>query len=635
MTTPAERHQRAGIAEAAIRRGDELACRIDPIDCRENIAVLLQRNVAKFASKSIVVEKKEGIFDATSWGRFGVDVVSFGSYLRRRGVRAGDRVVVLSRNRREMLTTEFALMCIGAIHVPIFAAYPSEQVRKLIEHAGARVAVVSDQTQYEKIAYGDRIEWVISYDEIDPRRAHTERCTTFAAALEEDSFDSMEDPTCRDFLQTAMTIDPNSPALMMYTSGTSGNQKGVLLSHDNILSQQRAIARLWKVDETDRFLSYLPWHHSFGGIFEKYIALYSGAALYIDDSYGKDFSKVLENWKLVRPTIYFSVPKIHQDLVNHVQHCPEDESAVFHDGFRFVFTAAAPLPAHVSDFYASKGIPVIEGWGLTETAPCCTLTDMARERSIAGMVGHPIPGVRLKLAPDGEILVKGPNVMIGYHADEEATASALPGDGWFHTGDLGEFVGKGLKLVTRKDRVFKMLNAEKVVPTIIENRLAGMDPYIQHVIVIGSGESKLAALVFPNFAAIAKEFGTNREAAEEKVKASLRRTFERFNEQHAVKYERIQAFAVVSKELTIEEEELTPSMKVRVNNVLDDAEGYIDAVYRPREECDCLFMKKVMRLLPDSTKCFRGKDLTLDRCHECGPFILGEHKSSRSNRREV
>jgi len=240
------------------------------------------------------------------------------------------------------------------------------------------------------------------------------------------------------------------------------------------------------------------------------------------------------------------------------------------------------------------------------------------------MVGYPIPGVKLRLAPDGEILVQGPNVMSGYFADPEATAEVLPGDGWFRTGDLGELVGAGLKLVTRKDRVFKLLNAEKVVPTELENRLAGMNRFIRHVIVAGEGQDFLAALIFPDFFRIAQEFGADRGLADQVVKQSLRATILDFNAAHPVKYERILAFAVVSRELSVENEELTPSLKLRFRNVLHHAEAYLDAVYRPSRECDCRFLRKVMRLEPDPRRCFAGRGRTLDGCHECGSFVFGD-----------
>ena len=426
------------------------------------------------------------------------------------------------------------------------------------------------------------------------------------------------------FLDAAKRLDPSTPCLMMYTSGTSGRMKGVVLTHDNILSQQRSLAAIWNVTPEDRLLSYLPWHHSFGGIFEKYTALYNGATLFIDDSLGKDTTQLLANWMDIQPTIYFSVPQVYQQLVVHAQTHAEDESRIFHPGLRFVFTAAAPLPANISAYFAARHVPVIEGWGLTETSPCCTVTDLMEPRTLPGMVGYPIPGVKLGIAADGEILVQGPNVMRGYDNDSAATLAALPGDGWFHTGDFGEFVGTGLKLVTRKDRVFKMLNAEKIVPTQIENRLAVMNSFIRHVIVAGDGRRFLAALIYPDYFSIAERFGDDRETAERVVKDSFRETILQFNRERPAKYERIEAFVVVARELSLEARELTPSMKVRVRNVLQNAEGYLEAIYEPTIDCDCRFLRKVMRLTADERRCFAGKERTLDRCHECGSLVFGD-----------
>jgi long-chain acyl-CoA synthetase len=334
----------------------------------------------------------------------------------------------------------------------------------------------------------------------------------------------------------------------------------------------------------------------------------------------------------VRPTIYFSVPQVYQQLVVHAQTHADDEPRLFHPGLRFVFTAAAPLPANISSYFAAKGIPVIEGWGLTETSPCCTVTDLTEPRTVPGMVGYPIPGVRLSIADDGEILVKGPNVMRGYDNDDVATSAALPGDGWFHTGDLGEFVGAGLKLVTRKDRVFKMLNAEKIVPTEIENRLAGMNNFIRHVIVAGNGRRFLAALIYPDYYRVAEQFGDDHVTAERVVKDSLRETILEFNRERPAKYERIEAFAVVARELSLEARELTPSMKVRVRTVLQNVEEYLEAIYEPTTDCDCRFLRKVMRLTTDDRQCFAGQARTLDRCHECGSFVFGDAPMQLSTR---
>ena len=614
-------------ALAVVREGNTLRSQLAPIGERESVGGLLARNVARFGAHAVYAERVDGEFRAASWESFARDVTAFAAFLADSGVGPGTRVAIVSPNRGEMLIAEFATMGLGATYVPIFAGYPADQVQGLLAHATPTVVIVAGRAQLAGVYLGVGARALVTLDTVDAAAVATllqatkVQYTSFRDAISAHPAGPADVAT---FLDAAARIDPDEPCLLNFTSGTSGILKGVALSHDNILSQQRSLSAIWSVTRDDRFLSYLPWHHSFGGIFEKYTALFNGATIHIDDSRGKDFAVLQRNWASVRPTIYFSVPHVYQQLVTHVQTRPEDEGTIFHDGLRFVFTAAAPLPATVSAFFAARRIPVLEGWGLTETSPCCTLTDLNETRSVPGMVGYPIPGVTLCIAPDGEILVKGPNVMRGYFENPEATLGALPGDGWFHTGDLGEFVGGGLKLVARKDRVFKMLNAEKVVPTEIENRLVGMNHFIRHIIVAGQGQHFLAALIFPDYFRIAEQFGDDRATADRVVKASLRDTLLAFNAEHRVKYERIQAFAVIHKELSLEDGELTPSMKVRVRNVLENAEEYLEAVYAPSADCDCRFLRKVMRLAPDNRRCFTGVDKGLDECHACGSFVFGD-----------
>jgi len=611
------RGPKVSLSAAAVREGDTVSCALEPVPGPATIPELLEANTTRFPDHAAYREARDGEFADVTWIEFLRRVTALATFLHGRGVRPGDPVATVSRNRGELLVAEFAVMSLGAVFVPVFPGYSVGQTRGLLEHAGAELVFVSGSEQRAKVERLPGVRKAISFD--DPGAwHHTPAVTAFAEAAATGHEPAAELlPRLR---HLAAAVRPDSPSLMMFTSGTSGMQKGVVLTHDNILSQQRALARVWDVGPRDRMLCYLPWHHSFGGIFEKYCALYHGAPLAIDTSYGKDLALLLTHWRAVRPTLYFSVPLVHQELVNHVLHHPAEEP-VIHGQLRFVFTAAAPLPAHVSEYLTERGIPIAEGWGLTETSPCCTLTDLREPRSVPGLVGYPIPGVRVRLAPDGEILVRGPNVMSGYHRNPEATAHALPGDGWFHTGDLGELHGSALKLVTRKDRVFKLLNAEKVIPTALENRLAGMNPYIRHVVVVGSGRANLAALVFPDFARIEQDFGDDRAEAATLVKESLLESIAELNRTHPVPYERIQAFAVVDRELSVEAGELTPSLKARVTEILRNTAGYVDAIYEPERDFECRYLGRVLRLAPDDRPCPHGKDVALDRCHECGWFL--------------
>ncbi len=631
------------LSETVVREGNTLRSVISLAEGPVTIPGLLARNAGRFADRPAYREKKEGAWREVSWSRFAAEVGRLQKVIRASGIGTGDRVAVLSRNRGEMLTAEFAVMGIGAIYVPLFAGYSAEQTRALLRHARPSALFLSDEDQCRKIEALDGITLIVTFDAV-PRESldavfpgyrgaflHMAGITAEPAgpdrrdqapAGEQASAgaDAMRPGGSAPSSETA--CGPETPCLLMYTSGTGGELKGVLLRHENILSQQRALSRIWSLGPEDRFLSYLPWHHSFGGIFEKYNALYNAAPIALDDSYGKDFPKLLENWRAVRPTVYFSVPAIYQQLVDHVRLHPEEEERIFPAGMKFVFTAAAPLPAGISGYFGARKIPVAEGWGLTETSPCCTVTDLGEPRTLPGMVGHPIPGVEVRVADDGEILVRGPNVMSLYWENPEATAQVLPGDGWFRTGDLGELVGTGLRLVARKDRIFKLLNGERVIPTPLETRLSGASRYIRHVIVTGTAREHLTALVFPNLPLIEAEFGEDRVTADRVVKESIVLAIRELNETHPIRYERIQAFAVVDRALSIENGDLTPSMKVRVSSVLGSCEEYIEAVYEPREDCDCRFLRKVIRLKPEPRFCFRGKEVTLDRCHECGLVVF-------------
>lgn len=616
--------------DAVVRDGAMIYSTLEAIGERETIADLLRRNASNFPDHPVYREKRDGRFVAVTWRELLLDCAALARFLRSRGAGKGERVAVVSRNRGEMLAVEFAVMGSGAIHVPLFAGYSREQTSQLIAHSGARIVFLSDAAQMAKLAANPSIEQIVAFDapELGEQqtllpwfRGEVQPFGELGARARTMQPDGAE---VREFFRVAEEVSPQDPCLMMYTSGTAGEMKGVVLSHDNILSQQRALKRIWGLTEADRLLGYLPWHHSFGGIFEKYNALYNAAPFALDDSLGKEIPLLLRNWKEIRPTVYFSVPAVYLELYNHVQSHPEEEDQIFHPDLRFLFTAAAPLPGHISDYLATKGIPVIEGWGLTETSPCCTVTDFHEPRTEPGMVGYPIPGVKIRLASDGEILVQGPNVMLGYHQNPEGTRAVLPGDGWFRTGDLGELLGKGLKLVARKDRIFKLLNGERVTPTPIEVRLAAMSRYIRHVVIAGSGRNQIAALIFPNTPLIESEFGRDRDRAEQEVRASLLEAIHRLNASHPVRYERIGAFAVVDQTLSVERGELTPSMKVRVANVLKNYGEYLEAIYEPSRDCDCRFLQKVMRLTPDPRRCFRDRDLTLDRCAECGFSVSGK-----------
>jgi long-subunit acyl-CoA synthetase (AMP-forming) len=294
-----------------------------------------------------------------------------------------------------MLVAELATMGIGAIYTPIFAGYAADQLQALVAHAEPAALLLAGASQLEQVGVPRSARTVVTFDPLPPgMTARAAPATSHLAFADAVRRGRSIDGSIAEWLATAAAIDPGKPALMMYTSGTSGPLKGVLLSHDNILSQQRALSAIWDVTPDDRFLSYLPWHHSFGGIFEKYTALYHGAALCIDESLGKDFAELLRNWKDVQPTIYFSVPKIYQQLVVHAQAHPDDEGQIFRRGC--ASSSRPPLRCRPPFRPSSRrGIPVLEGGAFTGDIAVLHLTDFNEPRTIPGMIGYPIPDQHL------------------------------------------------------------------------------------------------------------------------------------------------------------------------------------------------------------------------------------------------
>ncbi len=527
-----------------------------------NLAVMLNQNADRFDTSPIFQQPDNGSYRQLSWSQFRRDVCSIQQVLIERGLKRGERVAILSPNRKEMLETELAIMSLGGVAVPIFSGYPADKADELVKFCRPSMVVVSDDAQLGKLQTSSELKAILHFDAITSDASGN--AVSFAEMMEV-SVDSNE--------ISGSDVSADDVCLMMYTSGTMGKPKCVQLTHKNILSQQAAMKVLWNLDHNDRFLSYLPWHHSFGGIYEKYAAIYNGAVLSLEDGFGKDIDLLVANWRKVKPTAFFSVPRIYQEIMTLVLQDKEIEQLFFHDDLRFVFTAAAPLPQNISDMFEARNIPVYEGYGLTETTPCCTITDPNLKREM-GVVGKPISGVAISLSDENEILVRGPNVMKGYFNNPEETSKVLINDGWFRTGDLGQFTDTGLKLISRKDRIFKLSNAEKVVPTEIENLMVKDCPYLSHAFVSGSGEDHPVILLFPNKKMFSKladpgqiTNGCECPGGFNELSDCLGHCLKKMNDKLEAKYSCVSGAMLLDYELSIENEELTPSMKLAPNVV--------------------------------------------------------------------
>jgi long-subunit acyl-CoA synthetase (AMP-forming) len=572
QTTPMGLDERMGIR----RVGNEHTSALPLGDYEASLGRVLRNRAARWGDKVYIRYRQNDEIVTVTWREFAGQTFQIARHLLDQGIRPGDRMAMLSENRAEMFMFELAAMSIGAVTVPVFAGYQPQQVAYVLGRSRPRCLVVSGLHQLEKLERGQHptLEKVFCMD-------FDAGCQRWGA-LEFASLTAPGGASEERLRGQVDSVQPDDLCVIMYTSGTTGAPKGVRLGHRHLISQQKAMSLMWDVNDNDVYMNYLPWHHSFGGLFERFMTLYNGCELCLDDSRGKDIDRLIENWKTFDPTVFFSVPRVHDLLVSRCRQRAEVAKIVLGGRLRFVFTAGAALPAHVEIEYRRHQIPVLEGWGLTETGPCVTATTKDGHWQ-SGYVGFPLPGVSVRIDSEQEILVKGPNVMEGYLDDEEATAHVITEDGWFRTGDLGEFTQDGLRILGRKDGTFKLTTGEKVHPLRIETMLVNESPYISQAVALGSGEDFVSVLIYPDFANL-RAWAAERQLAAENllgdpaVRELYAAELTRINPLIEIKYERVRRAVLADRSPSLENGELTPSGKLVRKVVLDNFKNRIDGL---------------------------------------------------------
>ncbi len=551
-------------------------------DYERSLGSMLTDRIQRYGDRTYLRERRGHETHSMTWNEFGREVFQIARQLIHEGIRPGDRIVMVSENRSEMFQFELATVIIGAVTVPVYAGYLPRQLAYLLGHARPKWVIVSGKHQLGKIEK-DRHPCVRRYFCMD----FDVDCDSWGAE-EYSRLVGDGGASATELDERIRAVQPDDLCVLMYTSGTTGMPKGVRLMHRNLLSQQKAIGLLWDLSEKDTVMGYLPWHHSFGGLFERFLTLYHGCEYCLDDSRGKDLDRLIENWRVYNPSLFFSVPRVHDLLLARCRENAEVDRTVLGGRLRFVFTAGAPLPAPVGTGYRQRNIPVMEGWGLTETSPCVTLTALDNKWK-SGLVGFPIPGVSVRIDADQEILVKGPNVMEGYLDDEEATAHVIDEGGWFHSGDLGEFTKEGLRIYGRKDGAFKLTTGEKVHPQRIENVLMNESPYISLALVVGSGQDYVGAAIFPAMSLVREWADRKGVSAENLVESAAVKEFfaeelARINPNIEVKFQRVCRAVLIGEEPSLANGELTPSGKVVRRAVMDHHAAKIGKLFSPDAE---------------------------------------------------
>jgi long-chain acyl-CoA synthetase len=573
--------------------------------------------------------KKAGRWTWTTYGEFGALVDRFRGGLASLGVTRGDRVAIVSNNRVEWPVAAYSCYGLGAAFVPMYEAQNPKDWEFIVRDCGARVLIVANDAVLGK-ARGllDSVDCLKNIVLLEGTTNGDARITTYASALGSGGS------------QPATRPDPKDLAALLYTSGTTGNPKGVMLTHLNIASNVSAGHEVFPIRSTDRSLSILPWAHAFGQTAELHTLMSFGASMAI----GEGMDKILDNLVEVKPTILCCVPTIFSRLYTAVQHQLASKPKAIRDlvaralrikakeraggtialherlivklvdkivfekvrarlGGRlgFAISGGAALSRDVAEFIDSIGIVVYEGYGLTETSPVSSVNGPAARK--IGSVGRAFPGVRIEIDPaaaehnareggrparvEGEVVVYGPNVMKGYFNRPDETAAVFTPDGGFRTGDMGYIDPDGFVFITgRIKEQYKLENGKYVVPTPLEDQLK-LSPYVANAMVYGDNKPYNVALIVPNVPALKKWAEANQVALPERLDEiakddrvrSLIANEIKAREAEFKGFERIMDFALVPAEFTIESGMLTPKMSLKRRKVLEVYGPVIEQLY--------------------------------------------------------
>ena len=585
---------------------------------------LLAGAVAKYNKDEALRFKKDGTWHSISSQEWLRRARHIALGLHELGIAHGDRVALLSGNRAEWFLVDSALQILGAVNVPLYANLMPSQISYIVNDSAAKGFVVAGSDQQKKVAaIGGELTTVEHFVKIDASAElegvmleDVEKKGKAKAAAEPDLVQKLAD-----------AVTPEDLASIVYTSGTTGDPKGVMLTQDNLVSNAKAGLEVLPLDETDIALSALPYSH----VFERMVAHYLYPAAGVSIAIAGSIDEVAQNLGEIRPTVMTMVPRFYEKLYARVNESVDKGSPgkkkIFHwaigvgrehgkyrlagksaplglelkyklasalvfkklqarigGRLRFFVSGAAPLAQEIANFFWAAGITIVEGYGLTETSPIISVN---RPKNLKfGTVGQIIPGVEVKIADDGEIDVRGPNVMKGYYNNEAATAEAIDPDGFFHTGDIGELDGDGfLKITDRKKDIIVTAGGKNIAPQLIEGRLK-TNAYIAEIVVVGNKRKFPAALVVPDFEKLTVWCARQSIAADSpaamaahpRVTEFILAEIESLSSGFA-QYERIKKITVLAKEFTIEDGELTPTLKVKRRVIESRYEGLIDQMY--------------------------------------------------------
>ncbi|MBC8366730.1 long-chain fatty acid--CoA ligase [bacterium] len=570
--------------------------------------------------------KVHGNYQGISAETFERQAIQAALGLQKLGLRPGDRVALIAHNRYEWALSDFGILLSAGINVPIYPTLLPEQILYIIQNSGSNLVICSDNEMLQKVLQirhqlEDLREIILMDGSPDEAGVMSfEQLLELGESQYEDRKDALE--------ELALSVQPDQACSFIYTSGTTGDPKGVILRHGNIVSNVKGAFGKFPIGGgEDSCLSFLPLSHIFERMAGYYFMLYADVSI----AYAESIDTVPQNLIEVRPSIMVSVPRLYEKMYARILDAALSGSFIKKQLFfwakkkgeqwaekaingeeisgglnfaygiaaklvfsklktrtggrlKFFVSGGAPLNSEIAKFFYAAGLPILEGYGLTETSPVITANTLEEIR--LGSVGKPFPDVEVKIAEDGEIFTRGPHVMQGYYKDEEATRAALGSDGWFATGDVGAIDNDGfLSILDRKKDIIVTAGGKNIAPQPIENRFK-MDKFLSECVLIGDKRNFISALLVPNFENLlryAKEHdiiytSLTGLVADPRIRNLYQRRVDKYNAELA-RFEQVKQFALLDKEMTIDGGELTPSMKVKRNKIEERYKELIDSLY--------------------------------------------------------
>ena len=543
------------------------------------------------------------------------------------GLQPGDRIAIFSGNRPEWPITDFAIMALRAISVPLHTNATDQQLKYILNDARVRAVFVENRRQAKRFLEFQNavpsLEFVIPFDLPKPTSSIPH------AYRDLNSLGEKHRKKNPDFFRKNLgAIQPRDMCSIVYTSGTSGEPKGVMLHHLGFLTDIINSEAILKLETERTFLSVLPLSHLYERLAGHWVPFYRGATV----AYAESLQTLLKNMQEVQPNFILGVPRLFEKIMGHIQRQARNQNPLirklfftaledrlkwlesgkppykysfksklldalvfrpirqrFGGNIELLISGGAPLSAHVLRFYQAIGLELLEGYGMTETHLVIALTPRFGAR--AGSCGKPIPGIEVTTADDGEILVRGDTVMLGYYNKPDLTREVIDTEGWFHTGDVGTFDDAGYLYITdRKKNIIVTSGGKNIAPAPIENALK-QSPYIEEVYITGHGKKYLAALIVPDYELLRVWLRENGIAplednrtlvthprVQELIQAEIKRLTREF-----ASYEKIKKFALLERPFSVEQGELTPSLKIRRNVVEERYREIINGLYQDEE----------------------------------------------------